>query len=243
MFCSLGMRCILFIFLVICFFQGALAIEVSFSAEDGGEAVGISDDYEVSKGVSVSEESEAKFGNVEMTNSREVAGGGDLYMEQDFFGRGAAGSYTAGRILQGVGGKNLWDSNNANLKPASFDIRASSASNVAVGSASTEIYGKTDRCFSGFFTYIRNGFFQNLDIMNIDSGVTGTHSSIYRTTGQNGYLEDLGIASNDMQSPHWYSVQGWWSGPEPYILAIEATASARKTSLDMKAKISLKKDP
>lgn len=59
-----GMRCILFIFLVVCFFQGTRAIEVSFSGEDGGESVGISDDYEVSTGVSVSEESEAQFGDV-----------------------------------------------------------------------------------------------------------------------------------------------------------------------------------
>ena len=31
----LGLRFILFIFLVVCFIQGSLAIEVSFSAEDG----------------------------------------------------------------------------------------------------------------------------------------------------------------------------------------------------------------
>ena len=57
----LGMRCIFFIFLVVCFFQGSLAIEVSFSAEDGGEFVSIS----------VSEESEAESGNLEMTNTRD----------------------------------------------------------------------------------------------------------------------------------------------------------------------------
>jgi len=88
MFSSFGMRCILSIFLVGCFFQGALAIEVSFSAEDGGGSVGISDDYEVSTGVSVSEESEANFGNVEMTNCREVAGSGDVSMTQTYSGSG-----------------------------------------------------------------------------------------------------------------------------------------------------------
>lgn len=51
-----------------------------------GESVGIYDDYEVSTDVSVSEESEAKFGNVEMTNSKELAGSGDVTMAQTYSG-------------------------------------------------------------------------------------------------------------------------------------------------------------
>jgi hypothetical protein len=86
MFCSFGIRCIMFIFFVVCFFQGAMAIDVFFSAEDGGESVSISDEYDVSTSVSVSEESEAKFGNVEMTNSRWVAGSGDANAVQSFSG-------------------------------------------------------------------------------------------------------------------------------------------------------------
>jgi hypothetical protein len=82
----IGIRCILFIFFVVCFFPGSLAIEVSFSAEDGGESVGISDEYDVGTGVSVVEESEAKFGNVEMTNTREVKGSGDISMAQKYSG-------------------------------------------------------------------------------------------------------------------------------------------------------------
>ncbi len=77
----------------------------------------------------------------------------------------------------------------------------------------------------------------------IDNGVIGTHSSIYKTTGHNGYLADLGIASNEIQSPNWYQLQGWWDAPESYIIGIEATANAEKTSSDLKAKISVKKDP
>lgn len=84
--CSLGIRCIILIFFAVCFFQGAMAIEVSFSAEDGGESVGISDEYNVSTGVSVSEESEANFGNVELTNSRWVAGSGDANAVQSYSG-------------------------------------------------------------------------------------------------------------------------------------------------------------
>jgi hypothetical protein len=86
MFCSLGIRCIILIFFAVCFFKGAMAIEVSFSAEDGGESVGISDEYNVSTGVSVSEESEANFGNVEMTSSRRIAGSGDANAVQRYSG-------------------------------------------------------------------------------------------------------------------------------------------------------------
>jgi hypothetical protein len=102
----LALRCILFIFLVVCFIQGSLAIEVSFSAEDGGGSVGISDEYDVSTGVSISEESEAKFGNVEMTNSREVAGSGDAKAVQSYSGSGYTGhaSFLASGALSSLTG-------------------------------------------------------------------------------------------------------------------------------------------
>ncbi|HSD58981.1 MAG TPA: hypothetical protein VLB04_12455 [Methanotrichaceae archaeon] len=221
---------------------GAYSIEVGFSAEDGGDSVGVLNNYEVSEGVSVKEEAEAKFGDLEMINSREVAGSGNLYMKQEFFGSSAASSYTADRTLQAACAQDLRDSSNANLKPTSFDAKAGTAANAAAGFASTGIHGNTDRCFSGFFAYIGNGFFQNTDSMNIDGGVTGTHSSIYRTTGQNGYLADHGIVSREMRS-RWYLFQGTWGEPEPYTIGVDATASAQKTSLDLRAKITVKKSP
>ncbi len=220
---------------------GVYSIEVEFSAEDGGDSVGILNNYEVSEGISVKEETEAIFDDLEIINSREVAGNGDLYMKQEFFGSGTA-SYTADRILQAVCAQDLRDSSSANLKPISFDAKANTAANAAAGIASTEINGNTDRCFSGFSAYIRNGFFQNIDSMNIDGGVTGTHASIYRTTGQDGYLADFGIASCEMSS-RWYSLQGSWGEPEPYTIGVSATSSAQKISLDLKAKITVEKDP
>ena len=114
------MRCILFIFFVVCSFPGALAIEVSFSAEDGGESVGISDDYEVSTGVSVSEESEAKFGDVEMTNTREVAGDGNVRMKQIYSGD----KYT-GWSLIGIYGSQIDVNNEARLTPTTLDASQS----------------------------------------------------------------------------------------------------------------------
>jgi len=115
-----GMRCILFIFLVVCFFQVSLAIEVSFSAEDGGESVGISDDYEVGTDVSVSEESEAKFGSVEVTNTREVAGDGNVGMRQIYNGD----KYT-GWSLVGISGSQINAKNEARLTPTTLDASQS----------------------------------------------------------------------------------------------------------------------
>ena len=112
----LGLRCILFIFLVICFFQESLAIDVSFSAEDGGESVGISDEYDVSTDVSVSEESEAQFRNVEMTNTREVAGDGNVRMRQIYSGD----TYT-GWSLVGIYGSQINANNEARLTPTTLD--------------------------------------------------------------------------------------------------------------------------
>jgi len=120
MFCSFGMRCILFIFFVVCLIQGALAIEVSFSAEDGGESVGISDEYDVSTGVSVSEESEAEFGNVEMTNSREVAGDGNVKMRQVYSGD----KYTGWGLVK-ISGSQINAKNEARLTPTTLDASQS----------------------------------------------------------------------------------------------------------------------
>lgn len=221
---------------------GAYSIEVGFSAEVGGDSVGMLNNYEVDRGISVKDEAEAIFDDLEIINSREVGGCGNLYMKQEFFGGSTVSSYTADRILQAVCAQNLRDSSNANLKPTSFDAKASTAANAAAGIASTEINGNTDSCFSGFSAYIRNGFFQNIDSMNIDGGVTGTHASIYRTTGRDGYLTDFGIASREISS-RWYSLRGSWIEPEPYTIGVDATASAQKTSLDLKARITVEKDP
>jgi hypothetical protein len=64
---------------------GAYSIEVEFSAEEGGDSVGILNNYEVSEGISVKEEAEAEFDDLEIINSREVAGSGNLYMKQEFW--------------------------------------------------------------------------------------------------------------------------------------------------------------
>lgn len=203
--------------------SGANSIEVGFSTEDGGNSVGIYNDYEVSDCISINENAEAKFGDLEMTNQREVVGRGNLFLKQEFSGAGASSSYTAGRLLQTVYAQDLLDSSSANLKSTSFNANANTAANAAAGFTSTEIYGNTDRCFSEFFAYIRNGRFQNLDSMNIDNGVTVTHSSVYRAIGQDAYLEDLGIASNGGQ-PDWYRFTVQWGDPEPYIFGMDASA-------------------
>ncbi|MDM7934843.1 MAG: hypothetical protein QUS08_05570 [Methanothrix sp.] len=73
----------------------ALAIGVSFSVEEGGESVGLYDDYDVSDGVSIQEDAEASFDDLELTDSREVSGEGDLVMDQTYKGSGGYTGYNS----------------------------------------------------------------------------------------------------------------------------------------------------
>jgi hypothetical protein len=56
----------------------AYSIDVSLSAENGGDSVSIDSSYEVDTGVSVSEESEASFDEVGIENTRLVSGTGNI---------------------------------------------------------------------------------------------------------------------------------------------------------------------
>jgi hypothetical protein len=57
-----------------------------------------------------------------------------------------------------------------------------------------------------------------------------------------GHLADRGIASHEMRS-RWYLLQADWGKPEPYTIGVDTIASAQKTSLDLRAKITVKKNP
>jgi hypothetical protein len=74
--------------------------------------------------------------------------------------------------------------------------------------------------------------------MNIDNGVTGIHTSIYKTTGYNGYLEDSGLAANDVGAV-WYTLQANWDEPVGFTLGMDAVASARKTFSNLKAEVTM----
>lgn len=103
MYCRSSMRFILSVLLIVCSFQGALAIEVSFSAENGGEDTSIDSSYDVGTGVSVGEESTASFDQVKIENTRSVSGTGDINAVQTYSG---SGGYVGSATLssQGVSG-------------------------------------------------------------------------------------------------------------------------------------------
>lgn len=212
----------------------AYSIEVGLSAEDGGSSIGLYNDYEASDGISINENANACFGDLEITDSREVAGSGDLNLYQEFLGSNGLSNYIAGRELLAASAHNLLDSSNAILKPTSFDTNACTTANAETGLIATGINGNTGPCFAEFLTYLSKGLFQNRDSMNIDNGMTGTHSSIFSTTGQGGNLYDLGIASNGGR-PDSYMLRAHWDDPVPYVVGIDASVSVQKTSLDFRA--------
>ncbi len=73
--------------------QGAYAIDVHFSASDGGGGVvGIHNSYDVDDGISVSGESSASFDDgLMMTNTRSILGPGDVGVTQEYWGNDYAG--------------------------------------------------------------------------------------------------------------------------------------------------------
>jgi len=81
----------------------AYSIDVSLSAENGGDSVSIDSSYEVDTGVSVSEESEASFDEVGIENTRLVSGTGNINAVQTYSG---SGGYVGSATLssQGVSG-------------------------------------------------------------------------------------------------------------------------------------------
>jgi hypothetical protein len=78
----------------------AYSIDVSLSAENGGDSVSIDSSYEVDTGVSVSEESEASFDEVGIENSRSISGSGDINAAQTYSG---SGGYTGSATLNAKG--------------------------------------------------------------------------------------------------------------------------------------------
>lgn len=66
--------------------QGVQAIDIGFSASNGGKSVSIWDSYLVDDSLSVSESASATFNSVEMANSRDISGSGDLNVKQKYLG-------------------------------------------------------------------------------------------------------------------------------------------------------------
>jgi hypothetical protein len=95
---------------------GAYSIEVGFSAEDGGDSVGIYNDYDVSNSVSIKEDAEAKFGNLEMADNRFVEGEGDIFLYQNLIG---SGGYFGQSIIDGFEYSGRIE-NHAFLKPSTL---------------------------------------------------------------------------------------------------------------------------
>lgn len=74
---------------------GSLAIEVGFSASDGGETVEVYDNYEVDNSVSINERATADFGQVHIGDGRTVSGSGSARMDQTYRGSGGYIGYNS----------------------------------------------------------------------------------------------------------------------------------------------------
>ncbi len=105
--------------------QGVLAIDISFSASNGGQSVSIWDTYLVDDSVSVSGTSSATFDNLGMTDSRNVFGSGDAYLRQRLQGSGGGDDWTASHLLVTSGSSGILDLSGVALGPTACDLARS----------------------------------------------------------------------------------------------------------------------
>ncbi len=83
----------------------ASAIEISFSAEEGGGSVDLASDYNMDTDVSVSEEAEATFdGQVKIDDSRSLSGQGEIQAAQRYSG---SSGYRGSAVLSASGSGSL----------------------------------------------------------------------------------------------------------------------------------------
>ena len=121
------------VLLVACSVQGGQAIEVSFSAENGGEEVGVSSSYDVDSDISVSESSTASFENTpRIENSRQISGTGDANTTQSCTGN----TYTS-RSTYDASDASTSFSSSATLLPQS--LSASQVAGASGGNADSSI--------------------------------------------------------------------------------------------------------
>jgi len=124
------------------------AIEVSFSAESGGDSIGITDEYDVDTGVSVSEDATAEFGDLNIEDHRQIYGSGDAKATQSYTGTDCSGqaSYKATGATNSL-------SSAVTLKPHSLIVSQSlSSSGDQVDSSLSIVQGGSQASVSGSVT-------------------------------------------------------------------------------------------
>jgi hypothetical protein len=132
------------------YLPGAYSIEVGFSIGNGADSVSILDDYDVSNDISISEAAEAKVTGMELTDTREVAGHGDLEMAQTFMG---SGGYTGFNLASALDSSSKI-STSAILTPVAMSTKLSSSISgefaiAALGLAEKESAEETVAFMSG----------------------------------------------------------------------------------------------
>ncbi len=179
---------------------GAYSIEIGFSAEEGGDSVGIYNDYEVSNGVSINEEAEAKFGNLEMTDDRMVEGAGDISLTQNLFG---SGGYSGQSFIHASGFSGRIE-NHAVLQPST--LYAQQLANVDGEEIYDELKLKNKDSFVATYSQLTDG---RLDVsQSVCTGsahayqdtyinaLSGEAGSLSRRLNENGVSDHEAITYN-----------------------------------------------
>lgn len=161
--------------LIILFIQTASAIEIGFSAEDGGDSVSLTDEYYISDGLSLTETAEASFedtdpshdppNKVQITDDRQISGAGDIEMYQGYSGSGGyfgdSGIYAVD--VTGAAGSH------AQLSARSLNVRQSAS---------------LEGIFADLMLYLDNHGQQAITESFMDSGLLSTDQGISTGSAQ-----------------------------------------------------------
>jgi hypothetical protein len=134
-------------------FQGACAIDISFSANNGGGTVGMADSYAVDDSVGVSSKLSASFDSgVSMTDSKSLSGSGNANINQVMRGSGRGADYVINYALKTIGASRIAGSGGATLTPDS-GWASRSASTTGGLPTSSELWVTQGRDMAGVGSY------------------------------------------------------------------------------------------
>ena len=161
--------------------QGGQAIDIGFSASNGGKSVSMWNTYIVDDSVSVSERDSVNPNDLEMTGSRVVSGSGDANIHQELAGSGGGADWTADHTVSIENAASLQDLSSTSLKPVSCEVsRSTNVWNCDI--AENELYGHQGGDHAVTSSYVSGG-----DLSCIQNLLVGHSVEVSQIVSMNAY--------------------------------------------------------
>jgi hypothetical protein len=172
-------------------FQGAYAIDMHFSASDGGGSVSIWDHYDVDDSVEVSGTTLASFGeDLAMDDSRKISGPGDVYAVQGYAG---SGGYSGASYIYAQDASHTLALGSSHLTPGSLGV----SQGVSIdGAAESAVVSTANRDGRGAMQHalVWDGSLKSTQTIGVDGGIATSQDTqmvgyLPTAFGTAGYLD------------------------------------------------------